>query len=48
MKILIKISLKFVPKSVINNISALASTMAWHQPGDKALSEPMLVSLLTH
>ena len=22
--------------------------MAWHQPGDKPLSEPMMVNLLTH
>ena len=38
----IKISLKFVPKDPINNIPAL--TMAWRRPGDKPLSEPMLVS----
>ena len=40
----LKISLKFVPKIRINNISALAQIMAWHQPGDKPLSEPMIVS----
>ena len=32
----------------INNISALVQIMAWHRPGDKPLSEPMMVSLLTH
>ena len=32
----------------INNIPALAQVMAWPQPGDKPLSEPMMVSLLTH
>ena len=45
---LIKISLKFVPKVPINNIPALVQIMAWRRPGDKPLSEPMLVSLLTH
>ena len=44
----IKISLKFVPKGPINNIPALVQTIAWHRPGDKPLSEPMMVSLLTH
>ena len=47
-RISIKISLKFVPKGPINNIQALVQVMAWHRPGDKPLSEPMLVSLLTH
>ena len=44
----IKISLKFVPKGWINNIPALVSIMAWRCPGDKPLSEPMMVGLLTH
>ena len=44
----IKFSLKFVPKGPINNIPALVQMMAWRRPGDKPLSEPMLVSLLTH
>ena len=44
----IKISLKFVPKGPINNIPALAQIMAWRRPGDKPLSEPMMVSLTTH
>ena len=43
-----RISLKFVPKVRINNIPALVQTMAWRRPGDKPLSEPMMVSLLTH
>ena len=42
------ISLKFVPKVRINNIPALVSIMAWRRPGDKPLSKPMMVSLLTH
>ena len=46
--ILIKISLKFVLKGQINNIPALVQIMAWHRPGDKPLSEPMMVSLPTH
>ena len=47
-RILIKISLKFVPKGQINNIPALDQIMAWRRSGDKPLSEPMMVSLLTH
>ena len=43
-----KISLKFVPKVRINNIPALVQIMAWRRPGDKPLSEPMMVSLLMH
>ena len=41
-------SLKFVRKGLINNIPALVQIMAWRRPGDKPLSEPVLVSLLTH
>ena len=41
------ISLNFVAKGPINNMPALVRIMAWHRPGDKPLSEPMLVSLLT-
>ena len=44
----IKISLKFVPRGPINNIRALVHIMAWRRLGDKPLSEPMMVSLLTH
>ena len=43
-----KIALKFVPKGPINNIPAIIQIMAWRRPGDKSLSEPMMVSLLTH
>ena len=43
-----KNSLKFVPKGLINNIPALVLIMAWRRPGDKPLSEPMLVKSLTH
>ena len=44
----IKISLKFVPKVQINNIQALVQIMAWCRPGDKPLSEPMMIHLPTH
>ena len=44
----IKISLKFVPKSPIDNIPALFQIKAWCRPGDKPLSEAMMASLLTH
>ena len=44
----LKISLKFVPKVPINNIPALVLIMACRRPGDKPLSEPMMVCLLTH
>ena len=47
-RVSIKISLKFVPKGPINNIQALVQIMAWRRSGDKPLSEPMMVSLLTH
>ena len=47
-RISIKISLMFVPKSPITNIPALFQIMAWRRPGDKPLSEAMVVSLLTH
>ena len=44
----IKISLKFVPRGPVCNIPASVQMMAWRRPGDKPLSEPMTVSLLTH
>ena len=44
----IKISLKSVPKGSINNNPALVQIMAWRRSGGKPLSEPMMVSLLTH
>ena len=47
-RISIKISLKFVPKGPINNISALVQIMACRLVSAKPLSEPMIVSLLTH
>ena len=44
----IKISMKFVPKSSIENIPAMVQIMAWRRPGDKPLFEPMTVNLPTH
>ena len=46
--IAIKISLNFVPKGPINNIPALVKIMAWRRPGEKPLSEPMVISLPMH
>ena len=46
--ILIKISLNFVPRGPVNNIPALVQIMAWCWPGDKPLSESVMVSLLMH
>ena len=47
-RISIKISLKFVLKGLISNIPALVHIMSWCWPGDKPLSEPVMVCLLTH
>ena len=44
-RILIKISLKFVPRGPIDN-PALVSIMAWRRIGDKPLSEPMLTQFI--
>ena len=44
----LKVSLKFVPKGPINNIPSLVHIMARRRPGDKPLSEPMVINLLTH
>ena len=44
--VLIKISLKFVPKGPVNNIPVLIQRMAWRRLGNKPFSEPMVVSFL--
>ena len=44
----LKTSLKFVPKSPINNIQVLVQIMAWLRPVDRPLFEPMMVSLPAH
>ena len=47
-RISIKNPLKFVSKDPINYIPSSAQIMAWCRPGDKPLSEPMMVRLPTH
>ena len=53
-RILVQISLEFVPMSPIDNKAALIQVMAWWRRGDKPLSEPILAhwgvmtSLLRH
>ena len=46
--IVLKFSLKFGPNVRINDIPVLVQIMTWRCPGDKPLSEPTVVSLLTH
>ena len=43
-------TLKFVPRSPLENKSALVQVMTWRRKGDKSLSEPMLAHFtsLTH
>ena len=38
----IRISLKFVPKGLIDKMFALIQVMAWRLTGDKPLPEPMM------
>ena len=40
--------LDFFPQGPINNFPALIQIMARHHPGDKPLSEPMMVRLPMH
>ena len=44
----IKISLKFVPKGPIDDIPVFVQITTWHKPGNKPLSEPVMVRLSTH
>ena len=44
----LKFHWSFFPKVAINNFPALVQIMAWRRPGDKPLSEPMMVVLPTH
>ena len=41
-RIPIQISLKYVPRSPVDNNPALVQVMAWRLPGDKALCGPVL------
>ena len=45
-RITLKISLKIVPKVRVNKIPALVQIMAWHRPGDKPFSEPIMVCMV--
>ena len=45
-QILIQISLKLVPMSLIDNKSALVQVMAWRRIGDKPSPEPMITQLI--
>ena len=47
-RISIKNSLKFVPIGPIDNIPEFVHIMVWRPPGEKPLSEPMMVRLPTH
>ena len=42
LRILIQISLKFVPNGPINNEPTMVQIMAWRHKGAKPLSEPMM------
>ena len=44
----IEISLKFILKGPMNNIPALVQIMARHRPGDRPLSQPMMIILGAH
>ena len=44
-KITIRISLKFPPRSPIDNKPALVHGMAWGRTGDKPLPEPVLTQV---
>ena len=42
-RVLIEISLNFVPTGPFNDIPPLVQIMAWRRPGDNPLPEPMMV-----
>ena len=44
----LNVLLNLVPKVRINNIPSLVQIVAWRRSGDKPLSEPMIVTVLTH
>ena len=44
-RILIQISLKYIPGSSIDNNPALGQVMAWRQTGDEPLPGPILTQL---
>ena len=42
------IALEIDPKSQIKNFATLVQIMAWRRSGAKPVSEPVMVSFLTH
>ena len=40
--------MKFIRKGPIINIPSLVQVMAWRRPGDKPLSEPIMIIELTY
>ena len=42
----IQFSLKFVPRTPIDNTPALVPVMAWRRKGDKPLPEPMMIQFI--
>ena len=44
----LNISLIFFPEGQIDNVPSFVQIMAWRRSGHKPLSEPMMLSLLTH
>ena len=45
-RIPIQISLRYVPRSPIDNKSALVQVMAWRRTGEKPLPEPMMTQFI--
>ena len=45
-RILIQISLKYVPRSPIDNKTALVQVMVWRRAGEKPLPGPMMTQLI--
>ena len=45
-RIRIQISLKFVPRSLIDNKAALDQVMDWRQKGNMPLPEPMMTKFI--
>ena len=45
-RILIQISLKYVPRSPIDNKPAVVQVMAWRRTGDKPLPEAMMTQFI--
>ena len=44
----LKVSLQLLLKGLVGNIPSFVQIMAWSRPGDKPLSEPMMIGLPMH